>query len=198
MATLSQIIVPSNVATATNTLTLTNKAIVGGTIDNTPIGATTATTGAFTVATVNGVQFPATQVPSANANQLDDYEEGTFTPTIVGTTTAGTGTYSTQNGRYTKIGNRVCFSLYVVWSAHTGTGNMNVGGLPFTASSGSISSMSIWVSGITLIASNVLTAYGVNGATTIALNQYALGSSAPSAVAMDTNAALMLAGHYDV
>ena len=51
---------------------------------------------------LNGVQFPATQVPSADANTLDDYEEGTFTPTIRGEDTSGTPV--TGNGFYTKIG----------------------------------------------------------------------------------------------
>src|SRR3990167_5794145 len=50
-----------------------------------------------------GIKFPATQVLSADANTLDDYEEGTFTPTISGGTTAGAGTYSIQVGDYVKI-----------------------------------------------------------------------------------------------
>ena len=68
-------------------------------------------------------------------NLLDDYEEGTFTPVIEGTTTAGTGTYSTQQGKYTKIGRAVHFQISLTWSAHTGTGNLDLSGLPFTAES---------------------------------------------------------------
>jgi hypothetical protein len=53
-----------------------------------------------------GVAFPATQVASSDANCLDDYEEGTFTPTI--TASAGTLTTTTVNGAsYTKIGRLV-------------------------------------------------------------------------------------------
>jgi hypothetical protein len=81
------------------------------------------------------IVFPATQNASANANTLDDYEEGTFTPRIDGTSTTGSGTYSVQTGKYTKIGNVVNFSLAVTWSAHTGTGNMIVANLPFSAAS---------------------------------------------------------------
>jgi hypothetical protein len=60
-----------------------------------------------------GITFPATQSASSNANTLDDYEEGTFTPTVIGGTTAGTGTYNTQTGSYTKVGRLVSFRLQV-------------------------------------------------------------------------------------
>jgi hypothetical protein len=95
------------------------------------IGLSTATPSSGT-----GITFPATQSASSDANTLDDYEEGTWTPVAIGTTTAGTGTYSVQQGRYTKIG-RVCyFQMTLGWSAHTGTGNLSFGGLPFTSLSG--------------------------------------------------------------
>ena len=45
------------------------------------------------------------------ANKLDDYEEGTFTPTIIGSGTNPTVTYGTRIGKYTKVGNLV--SVYV-------------------------------------------------------------------------------------
>ncbi|MGA4923504.1 hypothetical protein, partial [Bacillus subtilis] len=62
-----------------------------------------------------------------------DYKT-TFTPTIVGATAAGTGTYTTQSGTYSKIANIVFLRAYISWTAHTGTGNMRIGGLPFTPS----------------------------------------------------------------
>ena len=69
----------------------------------------------------------------AAATTLDWYEEGSFTPTIVGSTTAGSGTYSAQVGRYTRIGRIVFIQIALIWTAHTGTGSMRIGGLPFTA-----------------------------------------------------------------
>ena len=63
------------------------------------------------------LRFPATPNPSADANTLDDYEEGTFTPTLAGSTTAGSHTYSHQTGFYTKVGRLVTFSAYVALSA---------------------------------------------------------------------------------
>jgi hypothetical protein len=106
-------------------------ATVKVTVDNLTTGKTTPT---------NGVQFPATQVASANANCLDDYEEGTWTPVIIGVTTAGTGTYTTQQGIYTKVGNLVTVAGYLAWSAHTGTGETRISGLPFAPNSSQIGS----------------------------------------------------------
>jgi hypothetical protein len=52
----------------------------------------------------DGIRFPATQVPSSNANTLDDYEEGTWTPVVGGVTLTGAG-------RYTKVGRLVSISF---------------------------------------------------------------------------------------
>jgi hypothetical protein len=78
-----------------------------------------------------GITFPATQSASSNANTLDDYEEGTFTPTATGSTTSGTTTYQLQVGHYTKIGRIVNIVFIVDYTAMTGTGDIVVGGLPF-------------------------------------------------------------------
>jgi hypothetical protein len=84
------------------------------------IGGATATTG--------GIQFPATEVASANANNLDDYEEGTWTPSLGGTTT-----YVAQVGAYTKIG-RFVLATFEVNVSSIGTGStISIGGLPFTS-----------------------------------------------------------------
>jgi len=64
---------------------------------------------------------------------LQSYDQGTFTPTIFGGSTAGTATYAYQVGEYTRIGNRVYFSASISYSGHTGTGSLNVGGLPIAA-----------------------------------------------------------------
>jgi len=85
-----------------------------------------------TTPTLNGIAFPATQVPSADANTLDDYEEGTFTPTLFGASTAGTTTYTSRAGIYTKIGRQVTVTVYITASAATGTGELRIGNLPFT------------------------------------------------------------------
>jgi hypothetical protein len=95
------------------------------------------------------IKFPSTQNASSNANTLDDYEEGTWTPTIVGITTAGTATYSTQTGRYTKMGRLVFVEFSVAWTGHTGVGTMVVDGLPFASGSGVSSPASLVFDSVT-------------------------------------------------
>jgi hypothetical protein len=91
-------------------------------------------TGANNTDTGVGIAFPATQVASSNANTLDDYEEGTWTPTIYGTTTAGTPVYVIQDGRYEKIGRMVHAWGRVQINAWVGpVGNVYFAGLPFTS-----------------------------------------------------------------
>jgi hypothetical protein len=94
-------------------------------------GATPTTNG-------SGITFPATQSASSDANTLDDYEEGTFTPTAYGGTTAGTTTYTVQQGSYTKIGRQVTVSIRIDYSALTGTGELRFGGFPFTTANDSM------------------------------------------------------------
>jgi hypothetical protein len=74
-----------------------------------------------------GITFPATQSASTDANTLDDYEEGTWTPSV-----GGTATYSVQSGIYTKIGRIVTLS-YDMTITTIGTGSSNtISGVPFT------------------------------------------------------------------
>lgn len=84
-------------------------------------------------ASAGQIKFPATQNASADANTLDDYEEGTWTPTV----TASTGTFTTVSatGTYTKIG-RVCYFEAIVTITTAGTAaNFLRATLPFTSSS---------------------------------------------------------------
>jgi hypothetical protein len=78
------------------------------------------------VAVFNGVTFPAAQVSSANANTLDDYEEGTFSVAISPSSGAfGSVTYNANNvSYYTKVG-RLVSVTGIVWvsSYTTGTGS---------------------------------------------------------------------------
>lgn len=64
---------------------------------------------------------------------MNEFKKGSFTPVVTGGTTAGSATYSTQVGRYTRIGDTVNFTLQLVWSSHTGTGDIKVTGLPYTS-----------------------------------------------------------------
>jgi hypothetical protein len=142
-----------------------------------------------------GIQFGG---DTAAVNALDDYEEGTFTPTIIGTTTAGTGTYSNQIGRYTKIGRGVFFIVNIQWTAHTGTGSMKIGGLPFTSSADNNPTPSISSNNLTLPADSILRALVAFSGTEITLLSSPTGGGANGSVAMDTSAIIYLTGHYEV
>jgi hypothetical protein len=70
----------------------------------------------------------------AAANTLEDYEEGTFTPTVSSGVTSPA--YTNQSGSYTKIGNLVYFQFKLDLSSGTGSASQfRFGGLPFTSQS---------------------------------------------------------------
>lgn len=119
--------------TAGNTITFTQALSVG-------LGTSLALQGA-TSQTGTGITFPATQNASSNANTLDDYEEGTWTPTIVGSTNPVYGA-SIAQGKYTKIGSMVYVEFLIVITSVTsqGVGNIQISGMPFSNSSGSYQS----------------------------------------------------------
>jgi hypothetical protein len=71
---------------------------------------------------------------TGSANYLDDYEEGTWTPLVRGSSTAGTASYSTQIGRYTKIGNLIHVNFVLEYSISSAAGNLEVTGFPFAGS----------------------------------------------------------------
>ncbi len=77
---------------------------------------------------------------TAAANALDDYEEGTWTPTINTNNNNASMTVGNSTGYYTKIGNVVTLTWYsnAINVTNIGSGIVIIGGLPFTASNGSI------------------------------------------------------------
>ena len=84
--------------------------------------------GGSTTANGVGITFPATQSASSNANTLDDYEEGTWTPALGGTWTSNpTG----LGGYYTKIGRFVTAYLEFVGGTKTSSISGYFTGLPF-------------------------------------------------------------------
>jgi hypothetical protein len=75
---------------------------------------------------------------TAAASTLSDYEEGTWTPSYTGSTTAPTCTYSLANGSYVKVGRLVSVQGRIILSAVTGgSGSLLLSGLPFAVASGS-------------------------------------------------------------
>jgi len=98
-------------------------------------GDQTLSTGNLVIGTNGkGIDFSAT--PGTGTSELfADYEEGTWTPTLVA---SGGGASAVDfTGRYTKIGNVVYFNAYMNDSASNafGTGSLTFGGLPYTCGS---------------------------------------------------------------
>lgn len=100
------------------------------------VGTSTAVAAGAKLQTVDGITFPAAQVASADPNTLDDYEEGTWTPTVQ-FGGASVGIAGTFTGTYTKTGNVVTLCYRLSFSSKgTSTGAMTITGVPFDAGSG--------------------------------------------------------------
>lgn len=68
----------------------------------------------------------------ADDTQTFVIDSGTYTPTATGATTAGTQTYTTQLGRWQRLGQTIIAHVYLDWTANTGTGTLVIS-LPFAA-----------------------------------------------------------------
>ena len=92
----------------------------------------TVSGGNIAFASGNGIDFSATGDSSGTMSSelLDDYEEGTFEPTITG---VGTPSYANRNGWYTKVGDTVHFTVQLLFGNVTSSSTyITIGGLPFT------------------------------------------------------------------
>jgi hypothetical protein len=153
----------SNDTTATNHLAIST---TGGAAFSAGVALSGAT------APASGIQFPATQVASANNNNLDDYEEGTWT---MGVSFGGgiTGiTYSGNTGNYVKIGKQVTITGYLLLTNKgSSTGIVSLTGLPFAvgAAAGNYSGASLVLSNITFL--GVIGGYSNVGTSTASLTQ---------------------------
>jgi hypothetical protein len=125
---------------------------------------------------------------------------GTFTPTAVGTSSAGTGTYSIQLGRY-KIIDKICyFNLRVVWSGHTGTGDLKIGGLPVACKNltNYFPAVTVNAENLTFPAGATAAIGGVVSATTTIELRGAGTALAPTPIALDTAANINISGFYEI
>jgi hypothetical protein len=68
---------------------------------------------------------------TAAANALDDYEEGTWTPSLLAD--SGSATYTTQDGSYVKIGRQVTCTFHIRVNVSSSLVSENIEGLPFTS-----------------------------------------------------------------
>lgn len=116
-----------------------------------------------------------------------------FTPVLQGTSTAGTGTYTAQTGKYIKIGPLIYFQLILNWSAHTGTGNMRINGFPYqTLVDEPFNANWVWSNNLTVTGQ---TTFGMIPSQTYG-DLGAVNNGTYSALAMDTSAYIRITGSY--
>lgn len=134
------------------------------------------------------------------ANRLDDYEEGAFTPAVIGTTTDGSATYSDASGNYTKIGRVVHFEIFLSWSSGTGTGDLRVSGLPYAiynpVSGYTFPAFTIADANISLTAGTIAAAEGQPGTQEIAIVELPVAGGARTSAAYSTTGTLVISGTY--
>ncbi len=148
---------------------------------NIAIAGTLSVVGAIT-ATAGQVVFPSTQNASSNANTLDDYEEGTWTPSL-----GGNASYTSQTGYYTKIGRLVTAHCSIVVDS-LGTGSQYaITGLPFSAAFTSSGSVGYWTGAASTLA---FVGCYANG-TTITLTGYQGTATLTNTPAFFTNGTLI-------
>jgi hypothetical protein len=177
--------------TAGNTISFTQSLAVGR-------GTTLALEGASSVAGT-GITFPATQNASSDANTLDDYEEGTFSPTIAGGFSTAPSSYATQRGAYRKIGSYVYFQIQIDATGTVADGSaLQIGGLPFTCANASL----VGHGGAFLNYGNSFdtnagdTFHIINASTTIGVYTNAGSARAGNASGVNINNEFLLCGFY--
>ena len=142
---------------------------------------------------------------TAAANALDDYEEGTFTPTIdFGGASTGITYQAATGATYTKIGRAVNFRLYIALSSQgSASGNAKIFGLPFTsAGSNGYNAVACWDTNMEIPGSPVsLIAYVNPGSNYIALNRNNESNGDANWVTeshFNNNSEIMISGNYIV
>lgn len=196
-------------ASSVNTTTLTASSVQTTTLTTSSLISTTAT-----VTTLNHAGGTASRVAVLDASKnfasstvtsteleiiAGSTAKASFNPIVMGTSSTGTGTYSTQVGRSARFGPIVFFHIHVQISAHTGSGNMKLGGLPVACANvtnGQIACSVGYANNLALTAGNNLKAYVIPNSTEIDLTQSPTGTQAESAVPLDTSFQLILSGWY--
>jgi len=161
------------------------------------IGDYTVTSGNVVIGTSGkGIDFSAT--PGTGTSELlADYEEGTFTPTVSGSSTAGAGTYTARNGKYTKIGNTVYFLIDYILSAHTGTGDTLISGLPYAAGAAYYPDIVTIANGLSLTALYYIGGSVIGpGGTFIYFQQMPVGGGSAIGIPIDGTSDVRLSGFY--
>jgi hypothetical protein len=141
----------------------TNSTFMVFSVNGTNVGNITTNGTSLQLDKISGITFPATQVPSGGANTLDDYEEGTWSPNIAfgGASVGVTYDASYNRGWYTRVGRLVtCTMALEVTNKGSSTGDLVIGGFPFSSTLGDASVSHCVTSNNITVTSGPLSAYG--------------------------------------
>lgn len=126
---------------------------------------------------------------------LNRYAENTWTPVLEGTTSAGVGTYTLQQGHYIVMGNTVFIQGTLAWTNHTGTGNMLISGLPFPA----INTVGFPMTATSLTFASGTYISGFIGSSSFSkIDVYYNGDGVQGGIPMDTSAILYFQCFYQI
>jgi hypothetical protein len=147
-----------------------------------------------------GRAIGATSIQFGSGSILSSYEEGTWTPAVAGSATAGTATYGAQVGQYTKVGNRVHINLTVSYSGGTGVGFLQINGLPFAANStaNNYQTLSIYAGALALSVLQIPVPLLAPGSSTILINYNTVAGGTEGNVPYDAAAFIVISGSYIV
>jgi len=145
-----------------------------------------------------GIDFSATS-GTGTSELFDDYEEGTFSPTVEGTSTAGTVSYTRREGVYTKVGNCVNFWIDVIWASGTGTGNLKITSLPFTSNSRvMLKTAAVYSHNLSLSAGEIASCILSLSSTELLIKELPTGGGSAADVSYDAAGQLVICGSYFV
>lgn len=154
------------------------------------------------------IDFPDVQIVDGDANRLDDYEVGTFTPTIQDSSRSNSESqaYANQIGRYQKVGNRVSFQILITSSSIgtlTGGDGIVIAGLPFTSNSVNSNRPAVAIArgkGLAITGGQSVSGFVLQNDTVIILELFddAAGTTDMTVTEWSANGELSLMGSYEV
>jgi hypothetical protein len=151
------------------------------------------TSGPYNIAMDSGYGIDFSATPGTGTSELlDDYEEGTWTPVVRGSTTAGTYEIGTNGSTYTKVGRQVTLNVFIQISGSVtggGTGDLQITAAPFAKSANSNTTAAVYLAIGTFLGNAPIATWQSFGSTsTMLLTQVAssgFGSAIPISFASD-------------
>ena len=144
-----------------------------------------------------GIDFSADpSAPGMTSELLDDYEEGTWTPSLV-PGTSGSISLSTANGRYTKVGNMVTVVALVISNGvTTPVGELRLSGLPFSIGVGGGGSFAVFAFSLAATAITSLVGTPPNSQTYAVISKYATGGVADLSSDVQNGTGMLISFSY--